>query len=122
MLFTSSSEAICFYRTHNPARQKYFNPFEAERRSGWHYEESPDDVFAAVVLSIRDMLRCYDDLHRQVFVLHEIGHPHTGDRYHPVEIAEKLGRKRTTIYNWLRYMRGDLERELIRHKLMSNGD
>lgn len=115
MKFESLPQALFWYITHNPARQKAINLLETERGTRPPAEQFSGlhdvDTWAAIVCALRDVLDRYDGREALAFRAHEIGLP-PGNRIHADEIAEKLAVRPATVYRWIRDIRQALEHEL----------
>lgn len=114
--FSSVTAAIFWFTTHNPARAKYsINTLENE---AGHRPESedftrghPSFVWANILQAIRYVLRDFSARERLVFNLVELGRP-LGERINALEVVQRYGIPKATVYRWLSNVREELDREM----------
>lgn len=118
--FDSVNQAIRWYQTHNPARQKFLNILEPERGNKPQADdfctENPVFLWINVVGAIEAILCELDRDRRQAFLLCEIGQ--NGERVHPVEAAKLFRVHPRTVYRWLQEIREKLEREMQQREIL----
>lgn len=122
MFFRTYRAAITFYLHNSPVRQKSVDVLERTSSSLHPSEDfagyfggadSPRDLYAKVLHSIKRSLRPFDLEHRKAFGLYHFS------RWHVEEIAEHLETTPRKVYRMLDKMRDELERDLIAHHLLS---
>lgn len=121
-MFQTVSQAIVFYIRHNPARQKFFNPFEPEKCGKTAQNEdfsgiSSKDLWAKVLHAIIHTLKFHGANSRAVFS--RFYRDIDADDFESMDsICKDIGISSSTGYKYLNEIHEDLERELIRRGLM----
>jgi len=119
--FKTYRAAISYYLNHSPARQRSINLLErtssalpqAEDFEGYFGGiDSPRDLYAKIVHSLKRTLSEFDTDHRKAFGLYHFS------RWHVDEIAEVLETSPKKVYRMLNRMRDELERDLVAHQLL----
>ena len=122
MFFNSYRSAISFYLNHSPVRQRAINLLERTSSTLPQTEDfagyfggydSPRDLYAKIVHSLKRSLGSFDLEHRKAFGLYHFS------RWHVDEIAEVLETSPKKVYKMLNRVRDQFERDLVAHHLLT---